>query len=239
MISVIIPTLWKSSELGEMLPILEKNNFIREILIIDNAPKDRHIDIPESKKIKILQQDTNIFVNPAWNLGVEKAKYDKLCIMSDDIKFDERVFEFVYEHITEDNGVIGPNGKGIKNFYVRSLAMEINPANNIQHWDGFGTLMFIHKKNYLPIPKDFLIYWGDAWLYDFNAVQGRQNYTLDKFCIKTTMRTTSGMFTEITDKELEVYDKVFDKMYKKYKNTENYLSSPMANSIHELIIQSL
>lgn len=36
----------------------------------------------------------NMLVNPAWNKGVEEAKYDKVMIINDDIVFHPKTFEW-------------------------------------------------------------------------------------------------------------------------------------------------
>lgn len=38
-----------------------------------------------------------MLVNPAWNRGVEEAKYDKILIINDDIVFFPQVFEKMAE----------------------------------------------------------------------------------------------------------------------------------------------
>lgn len=235
MISVIIPTLWKAVELERMLPVLLKHNKVGEIIIIDNDPQARYFTLPSNKKIKVLKQKKNIFVNPAWNLGVKTASYSKICLMSDDILFDENVFNIVYDKITENNGVIGVDAKCIKSFLVKSLIMKVEPAVDLQNWDGFGTLMFVHKKNYLPIPEEMKIYWGDAWIYDYNAVQCRQNYIISKFCVKTKMRTTSSHFTDNIAEEESIFYELFHTMYEKNVRIGKTLSSLMADNIYRMI----
>jgi len=67
MISVVIPTIWKSSVFNDLLLGLCKHSLIEEIIIISNDNPTFKI---EDEKIKIIQQEQNIGVNPAWNLGV-------------------------------------------------------------------------------------------------------------------------------------------------------------------------
>jgi len=237
MISVIIPTLWKGEELPSLLEEVAAHDKIGEIIIVDNDRKFRpNIRILSHKKIKFLRQKENIYVNPAWNLGVVEAKNQRLCFVSDDTQFDTRVFDAVYDKITKNNGVIGVNSKAIKHFYVKSPLVYPKPVYDLTDaWDGFGTLMFVHKSNYLPIPEELKIYWGDTWLWDYNAVQGRQNYTLDKFCLKTKMRTSSSLFTDIIQDEENVYLDLFKKMYDENKVSGKMLSCLMAENVYNLI----
>lgn len=237
MISVIIPTLWKGKELPQLLDEITKHPKIGEIIIIDNAKEDRpKLEILNHEKIKLLKQKHNIFVNPAWNLGVTEAKYQRLCFISDDMLFDTRIFDTVYDYIKKSNGVIGPNAKNIKSFLVKCPLMSVKPVYDLQgDWDGFGTLMFLHKNNYCPIPKELKIYWGDTWLWDYNAIQGRQNYTFDKFCIKTKMRTSSSLFKDFIQYEEEIFLGLFKEMYDTHKTPEKMLSCLMAEKVYALI----
>jgi glycosyltransferase involved in cell wall biosynthesis len=237
MISVIIPTLWKGQELPKLLEDITAHDKIGEVIIIDNDRKSRpNIRILSQKKIKFLRQTENIYVNPAWNLGAAEAKNQRLCFVSDDTQFDVRVFDAVYDMITKNNGVIGVNSRAIKHFYVKSALVYAKPVYDLSDaWDGFGTLMFVHKKNYLPIPEELKIYWGDTWLWDYNAVQGRQNYTLDKFCLKTKMRTSSSLFKDIIQNEEEIYLNMFKKMYEENKVEGKELSCLMAEKVYNLI----
>jgi len=241
MISVIIPTMWKGKQFEIMLPKLIKHEKVGEIIIVDNDTNAIHFKIPNDPKITYLPQKENIFCHPAWNLGVQESKYDKICLMNDDILFDERVFDLVYDIIVEKNGIIGPNGNGVKEFYVSSPLMSIGLAvSETLNWNGYGTLMFLHKKNYLMIPDEFAIWWGDAWIYDYNAIQKRQNYTIDNFCICTEMRTTSKHFKKsIIQKENEIHENIFTEMYNKYtKKQGKVLSKPIAKKIYEYIMEN-
>ena len=237
MISVIIPTLWKGEELPEMLKKITAHDKVGEVIIIDNDRKYRpNISALNHKKIKFLRQKENIFVNPAWNLGVTEAKNSKLCFVSDDTLFDTSVIDAVYDTITKANGVIGVNAKAIKNFYVRSPLVNAKPVYDLTDaWDGFGTLMFVHKSNYSPIPESLKIYWGDTWLWDYNAVQGRQNYTLEKFCLKTKMRTSSSLFKDVIEGEEDIFLELFKKMYEDHKVSGKMLSCLMAENVYNLI----
>lgn len=222
MISVIIPTLWRARELATMLPILSNHPLIGEILIINNDAAAQSDELLKLKKVKNIAQKKNIFVNPAWNLGVKKAKYDKICLFSDDIIFDPRVFDMVYDKITKDIGIIGPHGKCIKKFYVQSPLVRLEPAT--EFWHGYGTLLFLHKDNYLPVPEEFLIYYGDVWQYDYNLIQGRQNYFIKGICVRTEMGTTSGQFKDVTNAETSFHLELFEKLHKTFKTTDSFPS---------------
>jgi hypothetical protein len=150
--------------------------------------------------------------------------------MNDDVAFDVRVFDLVDKLITEKNGMIGPNNRCLKHFLIDSPEMVIEPCKKFTH--GYGCLFFIHKKNFLKIPDEMLINFGDVWLYDYNCLQKRQNYEINKFCLKTKMNTSTSLFNEITDKEDMMYDKIFSRLTEKEKKGK-LLSEPL---IHDLTI---
>jgi Glycosyl transferase family 2 len=234
MISVIVPTMWLGKEFAIMLPKLLDHDKIGEVIIVDNDPYIKDLAAPwfasysSNPKIKLIELEENIYVNPAWNLGVEKSQFDKLCIMNDDIEFDMDVFNLIYDSVTEQNGLIGPNGENKKHFYLRSPDMKLSPCNKIT--DGYGTLMFIHKKNYIKIPDEFKLDYGDVLIYDYNAVQKRQNYIIDKFCVKTKMRTTSAApsFMEMRNTEAKIQQEVFTKTLKSKVKKGKWLSKPIS-----------
>lgn len=82
MFSVVIPTLQKSNKLGRLIESLDAVDLVGEIIVINNAPKPLAV---ASKKMRVLDQDENIFVNPAWNLGAEQARFPWLAILNDDV----------------------------------------------------------------------------------------------------------------------------------------------------------
>ncbi len=237
MISVIVPTLWKAKELEFMLPKLLENKKVSEVIIIDNNKAARPDSLPTHEKIRLLEQPENIFVNPAWNLGVKEAKSKKVCLMSDDILFDARVFDVVDPLVTDKIGVIGVNALGIKSFFVNSPLINVSPVKiRLDHWDGFGTLMFVHKKNYLDTPEELKIYWGDVWLYDYNAIKDRVNYTIDDFCVGTKMRISSGGFIKEIEIENSVAKAVIHKMYDEQRLPDPEIQTPlMADVVFDMI----
>ena len=135
--SVIIPTMWKSDLILEMLPIYEKTKRIKEVIIIDNDT-DKTPDFRPYKKVLHVPQSQNIFVNPAWNLGVALANHE-IILANDDIRIlDIEGLLNIYEKSGYD--LIGLDllheGKGIE-------PMPRFPANC------FGSLMYVKNLKYL------------------------------------------------------------------------------------------
>ena len=88
--------------------------------------------------------------------------------------------------------------------------------------------MFFHKQSYVEIPKEYLIYYGDIYLYEYNAIQKRQNYNIDKLCVCTKMNLSSEMFKNITDNEhnVDITLKIFKNLHENYTKDGEVLSEP-------------
>lgn len=165
--SVIIPTLWKTDRIHPLLSHLDRSDWVGEILVIDNANEAPSRLRGGLKKARAISLEENIFVNPAWNLGVKEAKFENICVANDDIFFNDlSVLPWV---VTKMN--LGIIGMFIGNFYGEimhdggeSFVLERTPENGTQRGWGWGCLYFVKKSMYVPIPDDLLIACGDDWL---------------------------------------------------------------------------
>ena len=83
--SVIIPTMQRSPMLWPFVEQLCSTNDVDEVLIINNAPARLTF---VNRKVRVLDQPENLYVNPSWNLGVSIARSKYICIANDDLAFD-------------------------------------------------------------------------------------------------------------------------------------------------------
>ncbi len=104
--SVVIPTLWKSNRIGKLLFDLIKCEFVDEIILIDNAGKFFE-NFEALDKVKLVQVEENMYVNPSWNLGVMVAKNDSIALVNDDINFNPNIFGVITKEILSEYGIIG------------------------------------------------------------------------------------------------------------------------------------
>ena len=155
--SVIIPTMWYSDKILKSLPLLESSPYVGEIILIDNNKSNRPAQINSTDKIRIIQQEENIFVNPAWNLGVELSQWDNLCITNDDLVWDTSILPLILENIH-----IGIIGQSTGNYHINDDEIGIHPMSE-RVW-GWGCCFFLHKSNWKPIPSGLKIACGDDWL---------------------------------------------------------------------------
>jgi hypothetical protein len=206
LISVIIPTMLKCSEItAESLISLCSSRHVGEVIIINNTPHSISYLNIISNKIKVLDMGGNIYVNPAWNLGVEVARYSVLSIINDDVILDNSIFDRISSCDLLKYGILGMHKQ---NFYNKKCNQTISFYESYKMNFGFGTAMFFHKKNYFNIPEDLKIYCGDSYLYDMNSVSGRKNIAIN-MNVKTIMSATSSSaeFNKIKKSDLLLYKK--------------------------------
>src|SRR5574344_1088570 len=97
MFSIVIPTMQKNVKvLNMLLDELISDKYVGEIIIIDNSLLGINY---KSDKIKVITPKKNLYVNPAWNQGVENTKYEFVGILNDDLIFPKNFLEKVYNFI--------------------------------------------------------------------------------------------------------------------------------------------
>ena len=166
-ISVIIPTMWRSKKTVQLLNDLYDSKYVHEIIIIDNDVAAKNVNLDQyTDKVKYYPQVENIYVNPAWNLGVSLANNDLLCICNDDINFNVNDYiKFILPHISK----LGIFGSNIRPYHkvTQDLLYKINDDRITKAalaTQGFGMLLFLNKKNWIDIPNSLKIWFGDDWL---------------------------------------------------------------------------
>lgn len=163
-----MPTMWRNNKTIRLLDSLNLDPNISEIILIDNDVKSKNIDLSKFSKVKYIPQTENIYVNPAWNLGISLCKSEIICISNDDIYFDSNVVtQFVLDN-SQDLGSFGlnmhtRNGSSIGNISKKELMTRSEISNAIVG-SGFGMLMFVKKSNWKPIPEELKIWYGDNWI---------------------------------------------------------------------------
>jgi FkbM family methyltransferase len=216
--SVVVPTMWRAEK--TFLPFLEKLirlDIISEILIINNDPSKTPVvpSILENRKIRMISFGENIYVNPAWNIGVALSKNDKICIMNDDVQFDTKLFEKIVDHVNPSNGVTGIS-PGLEKFNQKK---HTNNQIDIVEWNkdhtfGFGCLMFVHKQNWTPIPDNLKIYFGDNFIFDTLLRRGFKNYLITNIDYNTDYAQTTkdeSITSGFMERESEIYQNLFPK----------------------------
>ncbi len=185
--SVIIPTLWKSNRIGKLLFDLVKCEFVDEIILIDNGGK--FFEYFEAlDKLKLVQVDENMYVNPSWNLGVKIATNNQIALLNDDINFDPNIFGLINSDTLSNYGIIGMGEGNYKDEIDEERGPYIDVWKpGINDW-GWGCFIMFHKKYWIDIPENIKIWYGDNFIKDRNpAPKG----ILRNFKVETEMSTTS------------------------------------------------
>ena len=155
--SVIIPTMWCSDLIFKLLPILETSDFVGEVILIDNDKSKRAAHIVNTDKIRIIEQEQNIYVNPAWNLGVELSNYPNICISNDDLVWNVQILPFILENIH-----LGIIGQATSNYFDGHSEIKIEDITE-RGW-GWGCCFFLQKDKWVKIPQQLKVACGDDWL---------------------------------------------------------------------------
>ena len=221
-VSVIIPTVQKNLVvLKSLLDILISDSVVDEILIINNVSKKLDIEL---EKVKVLQQERNLYVNASWNLGVELAKNDIFLIINDDILPCRNLCSTMCSIKVLDNEKVGLIG--IDNAFIKQRAKdtkeleEPSPKGDmmfteVKHYfstGDWGSAFFGRKRSYYKIPSDLKIIFGDNYLLYKNNKDGKDNYAMCNFYFNHihSLSSSSPEFREIIKKDIENFKKYFD-----------------------------
>lgn len=219
--SVIVPTMWRRpAEFVAFLTRLCDHPAVDEVIIINNDTTRTPVGVADHAKIHMFDFGLNIYVNPAWNLGVKVARNDRICIVNDDMYFDLDVFARLEDLLTPDNGVFGlcPGEPDFDQPAITDGAIDIVPWSG-QHTYGFGCLMFLHRNIWQDIPPGLNIYYGDNFIFDLQLKKGRTNYIITNMMFTGTFAATTGN-TDITDGFLERERIVYEQEKLKMNNTD-------------------
>ncbi len=161
--SVIIPTLQKSPLLHQLITQCAKHPLVNEIILINNLSQaPLAYDNP---KIRVFNQKENIFVNPAWNLGYEKARSHYLLFINDDVEFEDSLINFTAQVLLHPfTGMCGIDGSHL-NPAVKSQKMVSRIASYEHITLGYGMFFAMPKNHYVKIPDSIKIWGGDDWLF--------------------------------------------------------------------------
>jgi glycosyltransferase involved in cell wall biosynthesis len=184
--SIIIPTLWKSNRTKKLINDLQQCEYVDEIIIIDNS-FDGHQDT-KVEKIRFVSFGGNIYVNPAWNKGIELAKNECVALCNDDINFNPNIFGVIDESILSYVGIIGMGEGNYKDDIDKENGSYIDVWQpGINDW-GWGCMILLNKKNWIDIPDNIKIWYGDNFIKDVNPAP---KAVLRNFKVETEMSTTS------------------------------------------------
>ncbi len=209
--SIVIPTLWKANE--QFIPMLTNyinNELVGEIIIIDNNISQTP-PLPNHPKLKVLKQKENIYVNPAWNLGVKEAEFDKLIIANDDIFINESDLQDLLNKAfktLDDNDkiLIGINYLCYSNppSNIKISKFEFPQFHRHEFTFGYGCLMFLNTKDYIEIPKELKIWCGDNYLFH-NLEPWEVTGLKMREVVSSTIDLNRSLYDPIMDEDTKYY----------------------------------
>ena len=158
--SVIIPTIWKTNNIYDIIDNLFMCSEVAEVIVIDNDPQERERRLHPSTKV--ITKKTNSYVNAAWNEGVKISKMSRICLLNDDIYADVETLNSIFKNYTQDDSLVGIH----QSCYYNDKSDSIRFEDHLSVTFGFGCMMLFHKDVYIPIPETLKIAYGDNWLHD-------------------------------------------------------------------------
>ena len=195
-ISIIIPTMWRSDKILKMLPIYEKCDLVKEVIIIDNDPKLTP-NLKLYNKVLYYTNGENIYVNPAWNLGYTLSS-NQVILANDDIIINDldKVLTLL---MNTDYDIVGISLEKTNEGLVIE-PIEKFPANS------YGCFMYI--KQYQYIPEKYKIWYGDQFLFEVSKKRGLlKNTNLITNVSETLNSNNKELRNNIALKEVQLYEK--------------------------------
>ena len=185
-----------------MVEVYNDCRLIDEVIIINN---DTSKTIPlVNDKITYLNQKENIYVNPAWNLGIKKAKNKKVIIANDDVII-ERLEELLEKANESDFDLIGVD----YNACQVDKEIQINPCSEMA-W-GYGCFMILNKAIYKPINEELKIWFGDNIIFS----NTKRTATFGGVFVNTKMgETVNGGFKEKANSDIQTFNRLYPKAIK-------------------------
>tara|TARA_B110000977_G_scaffold139740_1_gene177392 strand:+ start:801 stop:1520 length:720 start_codon:yes stop_codon:yes gene_type:complete len=171
MITFIIPTIYKSPHLLQLLRTLENCDLVQEIILVeDGVDVDKQLDKSWFHKLTIIPFTKKLWFNGCVNLGVSLVKTHLYAISNDDILFPTSVIKDCVHHykLRPKTGVIGMHHSVYHQYPPLLWAIELK-TNTLKSEDaGWAALMFNHKDNDIIIPDDLEHYFGDNYMVSYS-----------------------------------------------------------------------
>lgn len=223
MFSIVIPTLQKDTKILTMLlDELNQEPIVGEIILIDNSLQGFKYN---SEKVRVIIPDENLFVNPSWNLGINKAKYDFVGILNDDILLPKNLVPNVYYFLQGENiGLVGIDKKSIFGYkseeikdYPQDTKIKYLPIKNDLYIGYWGVAIFGAKTHFKNIPQEMKIWCGDNFLLKTNQDNSRKNFKLrcGKIIHLGSLSCGTSALDEMKKNDIEFYSTI-DPQFKKH-----------------------
>jgi hypothetical protein len=211
MISFIIPTIYKSEKLIQLLRNLDVHPLVSEILLIEDCPSIGMLDNYNFNKLNVVPFQERKYCNGGWNLGVSLVKTHYYALCNDDILFPTSIIDDVL-HFYKFRPKLGFIGMHPSQYHHQQPDVYGFIKREVWHIDGgWGTLIFNHKDNDIIIPNDLKHYCGDTYYVHYSKYPC-YNYFGEKFY--TGAQDHGSSFSEEISKILHSDQKTYEEKYK-------------------------
>ena len=217
--SVIIPTIWRSNleNFYKTLKILSGESQIKEIILIDNYITLKHKTKEDIlniiPKLKYYPQDKNIYVNPAWNLGVLKSTGEHLMILNDDFHITSKktLKNIIKTHITHRDILNSIYGISTSCYIEEPTSNKIYLTDNEGRGTGWGCLFILHKNTWTDIPYELKIWFGDDYITKHVIRNEGKVYTFKNIKAYPFSQTISlQMFNDVMENDRQIFFEKYD-----------------------------
>ena len=222
MITFIIPTIWKAEEIYKSIEQFKRlENKKAELIIVDNTHSDFYDSDP---RITIVKCSNNIFVNPAWNIGVKLARNKYICLLNDDIYFNYVTLFNNFEKFIQQNpklGLIGFNENARHKGSEKELNADHDDLILIDTTGivpfGYGCCIFINKEDYIEIYEDYKIFYGDTILIvSIVDMKRKRMYYIDNLITVGRISVSSNAYPESMDTDRIAFNRQYRILEKWY-----------------------
>ena len=170
-LQLVIPTLWQPAGLGAALEGYLNCPAVDRLIVIDNDPCQRPDTVKalaeRHPRLLLLAQPHNLLVNPAWNLGMAQIPEGATLvgILNDDIQIPAVVLIQLLAQAPPPGTVVGllPDDDSLTDFELEPFPYRRGVSIGSQ-CRGFGSAMFLRRSDFVPIPSDLQIWFGDDWI---------------------------------------------------------------------------
>lgn len=177
-LQLVIPTLWRPAALVAALEGYLHSPAVERVIVIDNAPALRPAAVRALEphpRLLLLAQPENLYVNPAWNLGLAQiASGSSLVgILNDDIQIPACVLEGLLAQAPAAGTVVGllpPPETAAPGPPSPAYPLVLEPFPYRRELSigsqcrGFGSALFLRRGDFVPIPSSLQIWFGDDWI---------------------------------------------------------------------------
>lgn len=215
--SVIIPTIWNCPDnllvLSKQLVASDK---LGQLLIMDNQGFDDRHDLLRDQLqgfgATVVRLPYNVLVNPAWNIGICLAKFDRYLLLNDDVQIYSSCLEDM-AHLLDTNADAGLVGFATECVVEGPVPSEQPGSVECRVLDdlktNFGCCVAGRTQDYELIPRSLKLFCGDNWLFYVAKAMGRSNYAISNKQIQHLLSVSSRAFPELANSEWNEFQRLW------------------------------